>query len=165
MIHLIRCDDRLIHGQCMTRLVQHYFIRHIIVIDEFSATNPTMRYVIERIALPGMKNDVYTLQDALEPIRKALHDDTGTMIVFRFPEIARDLFDALADLPPSLMIGPVQKRDQTLTVCDGTYLTREEITLLHALYLRGIEIFFQAVPGNRRIEFQDFYQSIREEKK
>ena len=34
MINLIRCDDRLIHGQCMTRLVQHYFIKNIIVIDE-----------------------------------------------------------------------------------------------------------------------------------
>ena len=40
MINLIRCDDRLIHGQCMTRLVQHYFIKNIIVIDEFTATNP-----------------------------------------------------------------------------------------------------------------------------
>ena len=39
MINLIRCDDRLIHGQCMTRLVQHYFIKNIIVIDEFTATN------------------------------------------------------------------------------------------------------------------------------
>ena len=43
MINLIRCDDRLIHGQCMTRLVQHYFIKNIIVIDEFTATNPTMK--------------------------------------------------------------------------------------------------------------------------
>ena len=33
MINLIRCDDRLIHGQCMTRLVQHYFIKNIIVIQ------------------------------------------------------------------------------------------------------------------------------------
>ena len=40
MINLIRCDDRLIHGQCMTRLVQHYFIKNIIVIDEFTPTNP-----------------------------------------------------------------------------------------------------------------------------
>ena len=47
MINLIRCDDRLIHGQCMTRLVQHYKINHIIVVDEFTANDPTMKMVIK----------------------------------------------------------------------------------------------------------------------
>lgn len=85
MINLIRCDDRLIHGQCMTRLVQHYFIKHIIVIDEFTATNSTMKYVVEKIAMPGMKNDVYTVEEAIDPIREAIADKVRTMIVFRFP--------------------------------------------------------------------------------
>ena len=93
MINLIRCDDRLIHGQCMTRLVQHYFIKNIIVIDEFTATNPTMKYVVEKIAMPGMKNEVYTVDQAADPIREAINSKVGTMIVFRFPAIARTLFD------------------------------------------------------------------------
>ena len=106
MINLIRCDDRLIHGQCMTRLVQHYFIKNIIVIDEFTATNPTMKYVVEKIAMPGMKNEVYTVDQAADPIREAINSKVGTMIVFRFPAIARTLFDQVPELPKSLMIGP-----------------------------------------------------------
>ena len=161
MINLIRCDDRLIHGQCMTRLVQHYFIKNIIVIDEFTATNPTMKYVVEKIAMPGMKNEVYTVDQAADPIREAINSKVGTMIVFRFPAIARTLFDQVPELPKSLMIGPVQKRDNTITVQDGTYLTKDEIADLDDLNSRGIEIFFQVVPEMKRIEFKEFKNKIK----
>ena len=158
MINLIRCDDRLIHGQCMTRLVQHYFIKHIIVIDEFTATNSTMKYVVEKIAMPGMKNDVYTVEEAIDPIREAIADKVGTMIVFRFPTIARILFEQIEELPKSLMIGPVQKRDNTM---DGTYLTAQEIADLDVLDTKGIEIFFQVVPDMKRIEYKDFKNKMK----
>ena len=161
MMNLIRCDDRLIHGQCMTRLVQHSFIKNIIVIDEFTATNPTMNYVVEKIAMPGMKIEVYTVDQAADPIREAINSKVGTMIVFRFPAIARTLFDQVPELPKSLMIGPVQKRDNTITVQDGTYLTKEEIADLDDLNSRGIEIFFQVVPEMKRIEFKEFKNKIK----
>ena len=123
MINLIRCDDRLIHGQCMTRLVQHFGIKHIIVVDDFTAKDPTMKAVIQMIAMPGMKNEAVTVEDSIEPIQKAIKDKVGTMIVFRFPMIAKTLFDQIDNLPKSLMIGPVQKQtDQAVTVQAGTYL-------------------------------------------
>ena len=161
MINLIRCDDRLIHGQCMTRLVQHYFIKHIIVIDEFTATNSTMKYVVEKIAMPGMKNDVHTVEEAIDPIREAIADKVGTLIVFRFPTIARILFEQIEELPKSLMIGPVQKRDNTMTVQDGTYLTAQEIADMDVLDAKGIEIFFQVVPDMKRIEYKDFKNKMK----
>ena len=40
MLTLIRCDDRLIHGQCMTVIVKDYDIERILVVDDFTATNP-----------------------------------------------------------------------------------------------------------------------------
>lgn len=158
MINLIRCDDRLIHGQCMTRLVQHYSIKHIIVIDEFTATNPSMKFVVEKVAMPGMKNEALTLQEAIEPIKAAIADSVGTMIVFRFPKIAKELFEQIEELPKTLMVGPVQKRDDTVTVMDGTYLTKDEVEALDALHNQGIRVFFQVVPGMKCIEFNEFKQ-------
>ena len=61
----------------------------------------------------------------------------------------------------SLMIGPVQKRDDTITVQDGTYLTRSEIDDLDYLDAKGIEIFFQVVPDMKRIEFKEFKNKIK----
>ena len=157
MINLIRCDDRLIHGQCMTRLVQHFGIKHILVVDDFTANDPTMKAVIQMIAMPGMKNEAFTVQDAIEPIRQAIHDKVGTMIVFRFPLIAKTLFDQIEDLPKSLMIGPVQKQsDQAVSVQPGTYLEQNEIAALAELSERGVDVYFQVVPDMKRISFQEF---------
>lgn len=75
MINLIRCDDRLIHGQCMTRLVQHFKIKHIIVVDDFTANDPTMRAIIKMLAMPGMENEAVSVKDAIEPIKKAIDDN------------------------------------------------------------------------------------------
>lgn len=162
MINLIRCDDRLIHGQCMTRLVQHFKINHIIVVDEFTANDPTMKMVIQMIAMPGLKNDVYDLENSIEPIKAAINDNVGTMIVFRFPSIAKELFDRIEGLPKSLMIGPVVKRDDTITVQNGTYLTQkevEEMTYLHDDL--GVDVHFQVVPDMKRIDFKTFKASLK----
>ena len=156
MINLIRCDDRLVHGQCMTRLVQHYGIKNIIVIDEFTANDPMMKLIVESIAMPGMKNFVCTLEQSIDLIKEAVTNNIGTMIVFRFPVIAKSLFDQIPDLPKSLMIGPVVKRDNTVTVQDGTYLSPEEVEALDYLDAKGVEIFFQVVPDMKRIDFKDF---------
>ena len=162
MINLVRCDDRLIHGQCMTRLVPHFAIKHIIVIDEFTAHDPTMRAVIKMIAMPGVKNDIFDVEGSIEPIKQAINDNVSTMIVFRFPEIAKVLYDRIPDLQKKLMIGPVQKRDDTIEVRAGTYVTREEVILLDELAEeKGVEIFFQVVPDMKRIEFADFKKTLK----
>ena len=160
MINLIRCDDRLIHGQCMTRIVQYFKINHIIVIDEFTANNPTMKMIIEKIAMPGMKNEVFTFENAIEPIKAAMNDKVGTMIVFRFPTIGKQLFDAIDDLPKSFMIGPVVKRDDTVTVQEGTYLSQEEIDACAYLAEKGVDVYFQTVPQMKRIEFKEFQSKL-----
>lgn len=160
MINLIRCDDRLIHGQCMTRLVQHYAIKHIICIDEFTANDPTMKMIIEKIAMPGMKNEAVTLEQSIEPIKAAIKDNVGTMIVFRFPVIAKELYDRIEGLPKSLMIGPVVKRDDTFTVQNGTYLSQEEVDALTYLDEKGVEVFFQTIPEMKRIDFKEFKSKI-----
>lgn len=160
MINLIRCDDRLIHGQCMTRLVQHYGIKHIIVIDEFTAKDPTMKMVIEKIAMPGMRNEAVTLEDSIEPIKKAMQDNVGTMIVFRFPLIAKELFERIEGLPKSLMIGPVQKQsEEVVNPQAGTYLTPTEMEALSVLESEGVEVFFQIVPDMKRLDFREFKKS------
>ncbi len=40
MISLIRCDERLIHGQCMQFIVSDYSIKRILVVDNATAMNP-----------------------------------------------------------------------------------------------------------------------------
>lgn len=161
LINLIRVDDRLIHGQCMTRLVPHYSIKHIIVVDEFTANNSIMKMVIEKAAMPGVKNEVFNVVGCYDPITKAINDPVATMIVFRYPQIAKDIFDHVEGLPKSLMVGPVQKKDGATTIIDGTYCSKEEMKVFD--YLEDnhhVDVFFQVVPDMKRTEWKDIRNTI-----
>lgn len=155
MISLIRCDDRLIHGQCMTRLVPHFKINHIIVIDQFTAGNTMMTKIIESMALPGMKNEVFKVEEATPAIKKAIDDDSKTLIVFRFPVIAKQIFDISDELPKELMVGPVQKKEGAKTIQDGTYCTKEDFDAFDYVQKNGVKVYFQVVPGMRRMDWTD----------
>ena len=41
-ITVLRCDDRLIHGQCIVKVLNDYKIDYIILVDAFTASNPVM---------------------------------------------------------------------------------------------------------------------------
>lgn len=156
MISLVRNDDRLIHGQCMVRLVQHFKLSRIIVVDDMTATNSILKMVFEKAAMPGMTINVYTHENCIEPIKAAIVDNVSTMVVFRFPTTAKVLFDKIPDLPKHIMVGPCQMRPGCKTVMDGCYVSEEEIKVLKELAEeRGVEVYFQAVPDMQRLDWKD----------
>ena len=91
MISLVRCDDRLIHGQCMTVIVKAYDIQEIIVVDQFTATNAVLKTVFKTAVPPSMKADVFTVPDALPKIREALDNNVRTMVLMKSPVVYVEL--------------------------------------------------------------------------
>ena len=84
-------------------------------------------------------------------------DNVGTMIVFRFPEIAKELFDKIADLPKSLMVGPVQKQsDDAVQVNIGTFLNTTQFTALNYLKNdKSVDVYFQTVPEMKKVSWEE----------
>lgn len=155
MINLVRCDDRLIHGQCMTRIVQHYFIKEILVVDEFTATNPIMKMVFEKVVPPSMKAYVFTVQQSISKILEAMTNEVGTLILFRSPLVYKNLLEMIPDLPKIVNIGPVAKRNGSQEVNTGTYLTSEDFQVLDWLNQHGVELFFQVVPDQKKFGWEE----------
>jgi len=156
LISLIRNDDRLIHGQCMVRLVQHFKLTRIIVVDDMTASNSILKMVFEKAAMPGMTINVYTHEESIEHIKAAVVDNVSTMVVFRFPTTAKYLFDNVPDLPKVVMVGPCQMRPGCKTIMNGTYVSDEEIEVIKELVEeRGVEVYFQVVPDMPRLDWKD----------
>lgn len=150
MINLVRCDDRLIHGQCMTVIVKHYKIDNIIAIDNFISGNQIMKNIFRTAAPPGIRVEVYSPEEAMEPICKALDDSTGTLVLVSSPMYLPKLYDEIPRLPKSANIGPMSKRGGTKEAIFEIYVTKEEIDSLKNLVDKGIDVYFNAVPENTR---------------
>ena len=65
MIKLIRCDDRLIHGQVIVRVISSFDINKIVIVDDFTASNEVLKSVFALATPPPVSYthlDVYKRQ-------------------------------------------------------------------------------------------------------
>ena len=153
MIALVRCDDRLIHGQCMTVIVKAYDIKEIIVVDEFTATNAILKTVFKTAVPPSMKADVFTVPDALPKIKEALTNDVRTMVLMKSPIVFVELLKAMEELPKELNVGPMTKRKGSVAVHPAINLIAEEAEAVKEAVSMGAHVFFSQVPEQGRIEW------------
>ena len=137
MIQLVRCDDRLIHGQCMTDVVRVNDITNIIVIDDFTASNPVLKMIFENAVPKTMKAAVYSMADAAAVVKKAVEDDSRTLILMKVPQTFVQLRGEVAGLPDSLNIGP------------------EEAAACKELAAQGVQIYFKQTSNNKTTLWED----------
>lgn len=158
MIVLVRNDDRLVHGQCMTRIVQHYHLQHILVIDDGTASNPILKLVCEKAAMGNYKIEVFSTQNFVEPLKKAVEDKLNTMVVFRFPPIAKMVFDAVeGGMPNEMMVGPCQiVNPGDPEINTGAFVSKEYAEIFNYLAdEKGVETFFQPTPDMKRVDWKN----------
>lgn len=157
MIVLVRNDDRLVHGQCMTRIVQHFQLQRIIVIDDGTASNPILKLVCEKAAMGNYKIEVYSTSNFADVVTAAASDKLNTMVVFRFPTVAKLVFDVLKDAAPKeMMVGPCQVTEGAIEVNTGAFVSKQYAEIFNYLAdTYGVETFFQPVPDMKRVDWKD----------
>lgn len=98
MLTLVRCDDRLIHGQCMTVIIKEYDIERILVVDDFTAKNSILKTVFQKAMPPEIKGNVYTIKDSVQEITEAMNNNERTLLLMKSPIVYRDLRKEVANL-------------------------------------------------------------------
>lgn len=155
MIQLVRCDDRLIHGQCMTDVVRVNDITNIIVIDDFTASNPVLKMIFENAVPKTMKASVYSLAEAVAVVKKAVEDDSRTLILMKVPQTFVQLRREVAGLPDSLNIGPVSSKENAKEATPFAFLLPEEAAACKELAAQGVEIYFKQTSNNKTTPWKD----------
>ena len=155
MIALVRCDDRLIHGQCMTVIVKEYDIKEIIVVDDFTATNSILKTVFRTAVPSNMKADVFTVKDAASHIKVSMEKNVRTLILMKSPVVYRDLMKEVENLPKELNVGPMTNRKGSVEVHPAIHLMPDEGAAIKEIAEMGVHVFFRQVPSQPVIEWAD----------
>lgn len=153
MISLARCDDRLIHGQCMTVIVQQYDIRSIIVVDDETAADPVLRVVFETASTYIAPTAVYTIHEAIPKIREALRSAASVLLLMKSPETYRKLREEVPELPRELNVGPMSKRPGTISVTRAIHLLPKDAEAIRRMAETGVRVYFRQVPTEKTVEW------------
>lgn len=155
MIDLLRCDDRLIHGQCIVRVIQDGGIGRIILVDDFTAGTLVMANIYKMAVPPTVKIDIVSAADGASVIEKYADQKESVLVLVKDPCVALKLQQATDKLPKELNIGPMSNRNNTKKATFYSYLLPEEEAACDALTEMGIRVFFRQVPDEKEIEWTE----------
>lgn len=160
MITLFRCDDRLIHGQCMTQIVKIYNIKNIIVVDNFTASNKVLKKIFESAVPKPIKASVYSVEDAVEVIDAAATSDEETLVLMKSPQVMYELTKKLTVTPTEFNVATVARKAGKKEATTYAFLSDEEIEALKSLEEKGIHIWFRLIPDKPITEWADIKNNL-----
>lgn len=156
-IQLTRVDDRLIHGQVMTKWSKGLGINAIFIVDNDVAKDDFMKQIyISSGSRSGLIIKVLSTSEVNSYWKDKQFDDYKVLLLFKS---IQNVIEAVSlGLPIDVLnIGGVSKKKDTQMVISSVNLSNIELEYLSQLSKNSsVDIFFQMIPDSHRINFNDW---------
>ncbi|KIS02693.1 PTS system mannose/fructose/N-acetylgalactosamine-transporter subunit IIB [Paucilactobacillus wasatchensis] len=152
-INLARVDDRLIHGQVMTKWTKGFGTNSVYVVDNATAADDFMKDIyVSTNSTGGLSIKVYSATEVAEEWKKDQFGNDKVVIVFKYIKEVKEALAAGLELK-SLNIGGISKKPNTDFVIPTVAIGDEERAELKEFHDNGIDVFFQTVPDSKKVEY------------
>jgi len=151
-----RVDDRLIHGQVMTKWVKGYNCNSIFIIDNSLANDEFMKQVYMMSASAAhVALKVLSTEETITLWKKDKFN--GFRVILLYKDIISVKETIANGLPiKKLNIGGIAKSQDRKFIIPSVSLKKEELEILVELADNfGVEVFFQTVPDSKRVDLED----------
>jgi PTS system mannose-specific IIB component len=145
-ISFVRVDDRMIHGQTVTRWSLEYPCDGLIAVNDAAANNTVLKAAYKGAS--DKKTFVWTMEHFKEKCQKVLESDTRYFLITKNPvDMAKILVDQ--GFKPSdvktVIIGPCNDRPGATKLGNNQSITQEEAEALEKIMQAGYEVEFALV--------------------
>lgn len=150
-ITLARVDDRVIHGQTMTRWVAKKPVDSIIVISDKVAADELRKKVL-KAAAANLKLGIYNVEQGVKALEKVHASSKNFYIISDSTTGFADIVRAGGNFGPVLNIGNLNgARPNTKPMGNGVCLNDDDVVALDYLEEQGVKVEFQLIPDNSPI--------------
>ena len=158
MISFVRIDDRMIHGQTVTRWALEYPCDGIVAVNDAAAENNLLKQAYKG-AVPDKKVFVWTLAHFLEKKDAVLSSDKKYFLITKNPvDMKKILVDHAVD--PSgirqVVVGPCNDRPNTVKLGNNQSITQEEAQAFEAMENAGFDVWFCLIKEKAIGHWPDF---------
>ncbi len=147
MISFVRIDDRMIHGQTVTRWSKEFPCDGIVAVNDVAASNPVLKAAYKGAA-PDKKIFVWTMADFLAKKDKVVSSASRYFLITKNPI---DMKTILVDngFKPSdvtrVIVGPCNDRPGTTKLGNNQSITAEEAQAFEDMTKAGYTVEFALV--------------------
>ncbi|MDQ0360557.1 PTS system mannose/fructose/N-acetylgalactosamine-transporter subunit IIB [Breznakia pachnodae] len=158
MIKLVRIDDRLIHGQVALVWSKHLGINRIMVINDRSANNETLKATL-KMACPGsIKCAVLTVEKGIETLNDPRCKDLNVFVVVDNPSDALELVNRVGfiDRVNFGNYGKTSNMEGKEKVTNNIFLDDVDKKQIHEIAAAGVYVFSQLLPDNEEVDLTTY---------
>lgn len=162
-ISFVRIDDRVIHGQLVTRWAKELPCDGIIAIDDAVAADPLLSSVMKG-AVQDLKVWLFDTTTAIEKLPKIIASDKRYFVIGKSPVTLRRIEEAGISLQNGnrkINVGPMSARANTATIGPNQAVSEEEASAFDYLAQKGHQIEFRLVPDASSYGWQEARLKIK----
>ena len=162
-ISFVRIDDRVIHGQLVTRWAKELPCDGIVAIDDAVAADPLLSSVMKG-AVQDTKVWLFDTATAIEKLPKVIASDKRYFVIGKSPVTLQRIEEAgisLTNANGKINVGPMSARADTRTIGPNQSVNAEEIAAFDWLVQHGHLVEFRLVPDAGCYSWQDARQKLK----
>lgn len=149
-INVLRIDDRLIHGQIVTKWIKDANASMIIVVDDKAANDKTQQMILKLAVPSGIKLEILTKEKAVSRIKED-KTNTNVLMLVRNPKETNTLVDMGLNID-RIIIGNISNSKSKVgrtKLLDYIYVEPDDVVAIKALNEKGIKLEVKAIPEER----------------
>lgn len=152
---LARVDDRLIHGQVMTKWSKGMGTNALFVVDNVAAKDPFMKDIYTMSAgNSGMTIKVFSIDEVVEYWNSKNFENYKAILLFKTIAAVNEAIEK--SLPVKrLNLGGIAKKSDSKFVLPNIAVKPQDFEVLKGIEDKGIEVFFQVVPDTKVVTLKD----------
>lgn len=143
MISFIRVDDRIIHGQIVTRWSKEFPCDGIIAVNDKAATTPVLVQSFK--ASTDKKVFIWTMEHFLEKKEQVLKSEKRYFLITKNPIDMKKILVDEGFVPSDVkrvVIGPCNDRPGATKLGQNQSITQEEADACEAMTNAGYDVYF-----------------------
>lgn len=152
-VKFIRIDDRLIHGQIVTAWMKVFQTRRVVIIDDIVAADDFLKNVMFMVKPAGVELEIIGTENLDAVMEELEADSANVMILIKTPASAKACFDHGLKTE-SLNVGGMGAKVGRKQLYRNVSASEEEMEVLRELKARGIDVYLQATPNDKKIPIE-----------
>jgi len=157
-ISFVRVDDRIIHGQVVTRWLSEVRADGVIAVDDAAANDPVISKVLKGAVPGGLKGFVMPVDRVIRRWPDIMASKKQYFLVAKSPITLQRLQTGGADFltqQSKINVGPMSERPTAIKVGPNANVTPDEFAAFKYLTEQGATVYFQLVPDSKVTTFED----------
>lgn len=151
---LVRIDDRLIHGQVVENWMKFLKINHVIVVNDFVASDRMQKTLFSMAVPDHAKTSILTITQAKEAILNGQFERDKAMFLLVSPQDVLNLINKGVRIK-EVNVGGMHYSPDKKQILKAISVSKEDIQAFQELDKLGVYLEARMVPNDEKIDIME----------